>query len=57
MAANTQSKVNVDASTSTSRIYGYIVLIGIGTGSYLLAGIAVVQAKVAASEVNMPLAS
>lgn len=45
-------KVDVDASTSTSRIYGYTVLIGIGTGSYLLAGIAVVQARVPASEVN-----
>lgn len=28
------------------------MLIGIGTGSHLLAGIAVVQAKVPASEVN-----
>ena len=51
-AANKPSKVAVDASTSTSRIYGYIVLLGIGTGSYLLAGVAVVQAKVPASEVN-----
>ncbi|RFU73858.1 major facilitator superfamily domain, general substrate transporter [Trichoderma arundinaceum] len=41
-----------DAHTSTSRLYGYTALIGMGVGSFITAGFAVVQAQVPAHEVN-----
>ncbi|KAK4240607.1 major facilitator superfamily-domain-containing protein [Achaetomium macrosporum] len=42
----------IDESTSDSKIYGYTALIGMGVGSYLTAGIAVVQALVQPNEVS-----
>ncbi|KAH6603963.1 major facilitator superfamily domain, partial [Trichoderma cornu-damae] len=41
-----------DAHTSTSRLYAYTALIGIGVGSFITAGFAVVQAQLPAHEVN-----
>jgi hypothetical protein len=45
-------KDTIDANTSISRIYGYTALIGIGIGSFMTAGFAVVQALVPVSDVN-----
>lgn len=42
----------VDATTSPSRVYGYTVLLGIGAGSYLQAGYAIVQMLVTPEEVG-----
>ncbi|KAK2596506.1 hypothetical protein N8I77_013393 [Diaporthe amygdali] len=42
----------IDSSTSESRIYGYTILLGVGIGSTLTAGIAVAQALVPKSDVN-----
>ncbi|KAI9776506.1 MAG: hypothetical protein M1839_009540 [Geoglossum umbratile] len=36
----------IDEHTSTSKIYGYEVLLGVGTGAYIQAGYAVIQAVV-----------
>lgn len=42
----------VDANTSPSHVYGYTVLLGIGAGSYLQAGYAIVQMLVPTEEVG-----
>ncbi|KAH8698990.1 putative efflux pump antibiotic resistance protein [Talaromyces proteolyticus] len=42
----------VDANTSPSHVYGYTVLLGIGAGSYLQAGYAIVQMLVPPEEVG-----
>lgn len=42
----------IDADTAQSNIYGYTVLVGIGIGCTLTAGIAVAQAMVPHSDVN-----
>ena len=42
----------VDASTSTSRVYGYTVILGIGAGMYLQAGYPVVQMLVSPEELG-----
>lgn len=42
----------VDANTSPSHVYGYTVLLGIGAGSYLQAGYAIVQMLVPQEEVG-----
>lgn len=41
---NLQSPDRVDSNTSTAKIYGYEVLLGIGTGAYIQAGYGVIQA-------------
>lgn len=45
-------KDTVKVSTSNSTIYGYTVLIGIGIGSYITAGFAIVPFLVAPQEIN-----
>ncbi|ORY58377.1 putative efflux pump antibiotic resistance protein [Pseudomassariella vexata] len=42
----------ITAETPTSQIYGYTALIGVGIGSFLTAGFAVVQALVPVADVN-----
>lgn len=42
----------VDATTSTSRVYGYTVILGVGAGSYLQAGYAVVQMLVSSNDIG-----
>jgi MFS family permease len=41
----------VDNSTSNGKIYGYNILIGAGTGSYIVAGFAIVQSLVPVHEI------
>nr|D2E9W8.1 RecName: Full=Efflux pump DEP3; AltName: Full=Depudecin biosynthesis cluster protein 3 [Alternaria brassicicola]ACZ57546.1 predicted MFS transporter [Alternaria brassicicola] len=41
----------VDDSTSNANIYGYNILIGAGTGSYIVAGFAIVQSLVPVHEI------
>lgn len=36
----------MDSSTSNAKVYGYNILIGAGTGSYIVAGFAIVQSLV-----------
>lgn len=45
----------VTADTSTSRIYGYTVLLGIGAGSYIQASFSVAQVKVPPSEIPLAI--
>ena len=45
----------VDEFTSTSRIYGYLVLLGIGAGSYGQASFSVAQAKVPKAEIPLAI--
>ena len=45
------SPVTINETTTTSKIYGYTVLIGIGSGAYVQAGYSVAQAKVDPSKV------
>ncbi|CZT05512.1 related to DHA14-like major facilitator; ABC transporter [Rhynchosporium agropyri] len=42
---------SVDVNTSTSNIYGYTILVGAGSGCYLVAGFAIVQSLVPVSEI------
>ncbi|KAH0537074.1 hypothetical protein FGG08_006115 [Glutinoglossum americanum] len=42
----------VDETSSTSRIYGYSILIGIGSGCYIQASFSVAQAKVSTNEIS-----
>jgi len=42
----------VTETTTTSKIYGYTILIGVGSGSYVQAGYSVAQAKVEPSKVS-----
>lgn len=41
----------VDSDTSNSSVYGYSVLLGVGTGSFLQAGFSIGQALVSPSEI------
>ena len=45
----------VDLNTSTSKIYGYTVLLGIGGGMYAQAGFAIAQVKVKPQEIPMAI--
>ncbi|KZF22064.1 MFS general substrate transporter [Xylona heveae TC161] len=45
----------VNENSSTSRVYGYSVLIGIGTGMYIQASFSVAQAKVPPQEVPLAI--
>ena len=45
----------VDINTSTSKIYGYTVLLGIGGGMYAQAGFAIAQVKVQPQEIPMAI--
>ncbi len=40
------STARIDAQTSTASIYGFEVLLGVGTGAFIQAGYAVIQAVV-----------
>ena len=42
----------VDESTANANVYGYNILIGVGTGSYIVAGFAIVQSLVPAYEIS-----
>ena len=42
---------SVDVNTSTSNIYGYTVLVGAGSGCYLVAGFAIVQSLVPVTDI------
>lgn len=44
VSTNLQLPDHVDINTSTANIYGYEVLLGIGTGAYIQAGYGVIQA-------------
>lgn len=46
----------IDAATSNARIYGYSILLGIGTGAYLQMPFAVAQAQVSTALVPMAVA-
>lgn len=44
--------VVINSSTGLSNIYGYTVMIGIGTGSFLTAGLSIAQNMVDASDMT-----
>ncbi|CAI4214236.1 unnamed protein product [Parascedosporium putredinis] len=52
MVVGSALMVTLESHTSTSKIYGYTILIGIGIGCFQSAGVAVVSAIVPASEVS-----
>jgi hypothetical protein len=47
----TASTDTVDETTANAKIYGYNILVGAGTGCYIVAGFAIVQSLVPADDI------